>query len=352
MNSVKALARPEILALQAYSSARSLAPGTGILLNANENPWPPADDQGLELNRYPDPQPQELKQSLADLYQIPDDHLLLTRGSDEGIDLLTRAFCRAGHDQVAICPPCFGMYEIAARIQGAAVLNFELDADRDFLPDWRALSTSGAKLVFLCSPNNPTASLLPKKEVLNLCRDLRDRAIVVVDEAYIEFADARSLTDQIAANDNLVILRTLSKAWALAGARLGVLIAQPGIVRLLRKIIAPYPLPKPTVARVSAALSASGRQRMLQQRDQLIQERQRMAMRLQDCPEVISVFPSAANFLLVRVDNAPALMRTAHAHGILLRDQSNQPGLAHCVRISIGAPEQNNALLELMENPA
>ncbi|GAB4191329.1 MAG: histidinol-phosphate transaminase [Wenzhouxiangellaceae bacterium] len=349
MSLVNNLARPEILALQAYSSARSIAPDDGILLNANENPWPPAADNGLALNRYPDPQPPALVQTLAQLYGLRTTQLLLTRGSDEGIDLLVRAFCAAGKDSVAICPPCFGMYEIAARIQGARILRYPLAEATQFAPDFRALAQTQAKLVFLCSPNNPTGNLLSRDRLLDLAVRLDGRALLVIDEAYIEFAETDSMTSLIDEYPNVVVLRTLSKAWAMAGARLGAVAADSEVIALLRKIIPPYPLPKPTVQMALNTLGAANQHRMREQVELLTAERQRMAQRLSRLPVIKTLFPSAANFLLVRVADAPSLVAAARSQGILLRDQSRQPGLHGCVRISIGDPQENDTLLNWLE---
>lgn len=352
---VQALARPEIQALKAYSSARSLADDQGILLNANENPWPPAgvpihtDSQEAALNRYPEPQPQALVARLAEIYQVSAQQLLLTRGSDEGIDLLVRAFCRAGKDAIAICPPCFGMYEIAAQIQAAAVERIPLKQERGFALDIQTLATSSAKLIFLCSPNNPTGNLIPKDDIVQLCRQHAQDAIVVVDEAYIEFSPNSTLINDLDQLPNLVILRTLSKAWALAGARLGVLIAAPAIIRLLRKILPPYPLPKPTVNTVLKALNPESQLAMQARVQQLNQQREQLSQSLLRLPCVKRIYPSAANFLLIHVSDANAIMAAAMAAGIVLRNQSSQVGLENCIRISIGTAEENSALIQCLQ---
>ena len=244
-----ALARPEIRALKPYASARALADAAGILLNANESPWPPAGDEGLALNRYPDPQPAELKQRLADLYGTGTENLLVTRGSDEGIDLLLRVFCRPGTDRVLVCPPCFGMYALSARVQGAEVVEaplVDLGETFDLAPDLEEKS-AGCRIIFLCSPNNPTGNVIDAERVAALAEAQAGEGLVVVDEAYVEFAPETSMLRLLERHPNLVLLRTLSKAHGLAGCRLGSVIAHPEIIGLLRRIIAPYPLPTPTV---------------------------------------------------------------------------------------------------------
>ncbi len=226
--SVLDLARPEIRALKPYSSARMEASGGSVLLNANESPWPAVMAGGIALNRYPDPQPDELIRALADLYGVAPARVLAGRGSDEAIDLLVRLFCRAGQDAVAICPPTFGMYAVSAAIQGAAIVEVPLRGD--FSLDADALLAhvdANVKIVFLCSPNNPTGNLVPLATISHIVATLAGRAIVVVDEAYIEFAGTSSAATLLDRYDNLAVLRTLSKAHALAAARIGVAAGSP-----------------------------------------------------------------------------------------------------------------------------
>jgi len=348
---IAALARPEIRALQPYASARALADSAGILLNANENPFPPTGDPGLGLNRYPDPQPADLKARLAELYGVDPARLLITRGSDEGIDLLIRVFCRAGTDRVLVCPPCFGMYALSARIQGAAVVEARL-IERD--ADWAAPTdlaerAADCRIAFLCSPNNPTGNVLSAGTVTGVAEAMAGTGLVVVDEAYVEFAPGTSVLSMQADFPHLVVLRTLSKAHALAGCRIGTVIADPAVIDLLRRIIAPYPLPTPTV---QAAMTALAPEALAQERAHLATleaEKQRLIRTLDAHPGVKRCWPGQANFVLVRVPDGPSLVRAAAAAGIRLRDQSAQPGLENCVRITIGAPAENDALLEFLE---
>jgi len=217
--SVLDLARADIRAMQPYSSARMEASGGRILLNANESAWLPFGDDGSGCNRYPDPQPAMLVDTLARLYGVKPEQLLVGRGSDEAIDLLVRAFCRAGQDAILIQPPTFGMYSVCARIQGAAVI--EVPLAQDFRLDVDAVlaaMTPAVKLVFVCTPNNPTGQAIAAAEVERLAQALVGRALLVIDEAYVEFADAPSLAALVDRHEHVAILRTLSKAWALAGA--------------------------------------------------------------------------------------------------------------------------------------
>lgn len=349
MNPILALARPDILEMEPYQHARwdpSLE-----RLHANEMPWrAPGDNTLAGLNRYPEPQPQALIARLAELYEVAPENVLAGRGSDEAIDLLVRAFCRAGQDGVVVCPPTFGMYRVAARIQGARVIEAPLTAD-EFALDLPAVISAGqqARLVFLCSPNNPTGRLLDEEMVLEACRQLAANALVVVDEAYVEFATRTSLSRHLSEHPNLVVLRTLSKAWALAGARCGSLLAGADIVDLLRRIIPPYAITAATVDEV-LELTELRQRAVVESRTGIIRrERERVRTGLTASPGVVRVHESDANFLLVRCRDPQQVMRAAAETGLLLRNFSRAPGLEGCVRITIGTPEQNDRLLAAVE---
>ncbi len=350
-----ALARSEILDLKPYEHA-SWEPALERL-HANELPWRLAGDAtAAGLNRYPEPQPRALVERLASLYGVSPAEVLIGRGSDEAIDLVTRAFCRAGEDSVIVCPPTFGMYAVAARIQGAEVVRVPLDAERGFALDERAIleqSARGVKLVYVCSPNNPTGNLASEPVLLHLAEALAGRALLVVDEAYLEFSGAPSLARHVATHPHLVVVRTLSKAHGLAGARCGVLIAVPEIVALLRKIIPPYALTQPTIETVLAALEP-GRLEEARGRVALIRaERERLRDALSGCAGVVRVLPSVANFLLVEFRDASAAFARARAVGLLVRDVRSQPGLGRHLRITVGTPEQNARLVAgLARGPA
>ena len=348
--SVLELARPEIRAMQPYSSARMEASGGKIMLNANESAWAPPGDHELSCNRYPDPQPRELVDALAALYGVRAGQVLVGRGSDEAIDLLVRAFCRAGEDAIAIQPPTFGMYAVCARIQNAAVLEIPL-AD-DFTLDVDAVLaalTSAVKLVFVCTPNNPTGQLVTSVQVERLAQALAGRALLVVDEAYIEFADATSVAPLLDRYDNLAVLRTLSKAWALAGVRIGTLLANEEVIALLRRILAPYPLPRPCVALTLEALSAAGQAEARQHLATVRAERGRMAEALAALPGVRAVLPSQANFLAVRFDDAGAVYQRLLDAGIVVRDVRRYPNLGDALRITIGTVEENDRVLAVLK---
>jgi len=345
VEAVLALARPDILELQPYRHA-SWDPSLERM-HANEMPWrAQGDNTAAGLNRYPEPQPRALVDRVSQLYDVPARNLLVGRGSDEAIDLLVRAFCGAGQDRVVITPPTFGFYGVAARIQGAEVVEVPLLRD-GFDLDTAAVIEAGrsAKIVFLCSPNNPTGNLLDPDAMLAVAGELAGRSVVCVDEAYLEFTDRASLTARIGDLPNLVVLRTLSKAYALAGARLGTLIAAEAIVALLRRAIPPYALPAPTVEHVLALTEAPQRAMAEDRIRTLRRERDAMRERLEPMASVARVFPSDANFLLVEFRDARRALEAGKAAGLLVRDFSSAPGLDNCLRISIGTPAQNERLL-------
>jgi histidinol-phosphate aminotransferase len=274
--------------------------------------------------------------------------VLVTRGSDEAIDLLTRAFCRAGTDQVLVSPPTFGMYAVAARVQGAGVLRVPLNQARDFQYDVvaaLAACTPTVKLVYVCSPNNPTGNLIPEDAILHLASKLAGRALVVVDEAYIEFAGAPSCARHLAAYPWLVVLRTLSKAYGLAGARCGVVLAHAEIIALLRRIVEPYNLSQLSVEAVLRALEPAA-VAITRDRVALIRsEREQLAAALSKSEAVTRVCPSAANFLLVEFAQPQLAFEQARAAGLLVRDVRRQPGLDRALRLTVGTPEQNQRLI-------
>jgi histidinol-phosphate aminotransferase len=345
------LARPDILELQPYQHA-TWDPSLERL-HANEMPWrAQGDNTRAGLNRYPEPQPQALVERMAELYDAPPGRVLVGRGSDEAIDLLARAFCRAGQDSVVITPPTFGFYKVAARIQGAGVLEAPLRPD-GFTLDTDAVVRAGraAKLVFLCSPNNPTGNLLDESSMLAVCRELAGRALVVVDEAYLEFSGRGSLASHVDDTPNLVVLRTLSKAYALAGARLGTLIAHEEIVGLLKRIIPPYAIPSSTIEHVLALTEAPQRAQSAARIRTLLEERERMRQRLGRSSHVVRVFASDANFLLVECREPRHFLEAGKRAGLLVRDFSAAPSLTSCLRVSMGTPEQNARLLDAVESP-
>lgn len=351
MSWVTELARPEIVALKAYEHA--VWEPELERLHANELPWRSFADESLAgLNRYPEPQPQALVERLASLYGVAPQSVLVGRGSDEAIDLLVRGFCRAGQDSVVICPPTFGMYCVAARIQGADVVTVPLRAEADFALDERAVLDKCApnvKLVFLCSPNNPTGTLLSEDAIVGLTRALEGRAMVVVDEAYIEFSGAQSLARRISDLPHLAVLRTLSKAYALAGARCGTLIADPEVVKLLRKVIPPYAIAQLSMEAVLKVLEPAQLAVSKERLATIVSERERLLAAFAKLPNITRAWPSAANFILAEFADSPLALARARGAHLLIRDVRGYPGLGRCLRITVGSPEQNNRLLEALQ---
>jgi histidinol-phosphate aminotransferase len=347
MNAVTTLARPEIVTLKPYSHAAWLPSLTR--LHANEAPWRPADDTtAAGLNRYPEPQPRALIERLAQLYGVADSRVLATRGSDEAIDLLSRIYLRAGVDAILQCTPTFGMYQVAARIQGAQVVEVPLDRSRGWAVDPERLLAAwrpNIKLVYLCTPNNPTANLLDSAALEAICTALDGKAIVVIDEAYVEWSRSASLTRWLDRFSTLAILRTLSKAHALAGARIGTLLAHPALIELAKRVIPPYSLAQPTVEAALRALDplelAAGQRRI----EELLSEREYLARGLAASPWVERVWPSDANFLLIDCRDADRFMNAALSGGMIVRDLRAHALLPRSLRVSVGTRAHNDALL-------
>ena len=358
MNSPLRLAREDLRAFAGYRCARAEPLAGEVWLNANEAAWPNAADPAGAARRYPEPQPAALRAALAALYGVRPDQLLVGRGSDEGIDLLVRAFCAPGRDAVLTTPPVFGMYAVSARLQGAPLVEVPLVDDPDdrrggFRADLEAVAAAAearaVRLVFLCSPGNPAGGVLARDEVLALARRLARQALVVVDEAYVEFADAGSLAPDVALQRNLVVLRTLSKAHALAAARIGCVIADPDVVSLLGRCQAPYPVPAPCAALALAAL-APGAIAATGERVALVRaERARVADALRGLPGVVRrVYPSQANFLLARFDDAGSAFARLLGEGVVVRDQRAAPQLDDALRITVGTPRDNDRMLSAL----
>ncbi|MDC7805473.1 histidinol-phosphate transaminase [Luteimonas sp BLCC-B24] len=354
MSGVRDLVREDLRDFAGYASARTQRLEGDVWLNANESPLANPGDAEGRCRRYPSPQPPELQARLAEVYGVEVEQLLIGRGSDEAIDLLVRALCVPGRDAVLATPPVFGMYAVSARLQGAAFVEVPLiDGPDGFAVDVAAVRNAAlarsAKLVFLCSPSNPTGGLVPLAEIDHLADALSGRAIVVVDEAYIEFADAASATTLLAAHQNLVVLRTLSKAHALAAARIGVAIGHPDLIGVLRRCQAPYPVPTPCADLALAGLSPDALALTQARVTETIAERDALAAALTTAPGVRRVYPSAGNYLLVRFVDADRAFAALLSAGIVVRDQRAAPQLGDALRISLGTPAQNARVLSALQ---
>ena len=340
MTLARRLAPPEILALPACDIAGPPVPGT-IRLDANENPFASLVTGQLDINRYPEPQPAALRQRLADLYGVAPASLWVARGSDDAIDLLIRAFCRPAIDSIAIVEPTFSAYAQFARIQGAAIITARLAEDYVFDVDavLAAVATAAPKLLFLCTPNNPTGTTIDPADIRRLAAALPN-TLVVIDEAYGEFADTPSFAGE--ASGNIVVLRTLSKAYGLAGARIGCAIAAPEIIDLMARASPPYPLPTPSIA---AALDALGPERMpvhAARIERILADRELLAERLSTVTGVERV-RTGGNFLFIEVADPADLARRLAVAAVRVRFRPNAaPG---GVRITVGTEAENAALL-------
>lgn len=339
--------RPNIKKLTPYSSARDEFSGVAeIYLDANENAL--GSIGSADNHRYPDPMQKELKEGLAKLEDINPANIFLGVGSDEIIDLLIRAFCFPGRDKTLIMPPTFGMYEVSSQINDIEVLSVPLKSDFSVDEEavWSAIRDEKLKLIFFCTPNNPSGSLVNPDFILQIARNFR--GLVVVDEAYADFAETVSLTKYHDQYPNLVILKTFSKAWGLAAIRLGMGFMSESIVKILNKIKQPGNISTPTQLLALQALDfVEEKQKKV---DLIVAERNQLAIELTKLSYVETVFPSQANFLLVRFNQARAVYSYLAQNQIITRDRSKTPGCENCLRITIGTPAENRKLLKELKS--
>lgn len=337
MNKIASWVRPNIRNLAPYSTARDEAQGCPeVFLDANESPYP-----GLGYNRYPDPRQKTLKARVSALKGLSVEHIFLGNGSDEAIDLLFRIFCTPGQDNVVAIVPSYGMYTVAADINDVAVRGVPLGPDFSLpVSELLAAADSHTKLLFLCSPNNPSGNAFPTEEMLMLVKKFP--GMVVVDEAYADFSAKGSLRSRVLEYPNLVVLQTFSKAYGMAGLRLGMAFADACVIELMNRVKYPYNLSQATQELALQALEALKEQEIAE----ILVQRERLAKALPAFPFVERVYPSDANFLLVRVEDADALYAHLLADAIIVRNRSRVPGCAGCLRLTIGTPEENDRLLQ------
>lgn len=342
MNSLENLLRPNIRALIPYSSARDDFKGTAhIRLDANENPY---NREGL--NRYPDPYQSILKKRISAVKSVPTENIFLGNGSDEAIDLLIRAFCRPGIDKVLTFIPTYGMYKVSAAINDVEVI--EVPLNDDFQPDtdaaWKHIRGKNVKIGFLCSPNNPTGNLMDSARVMDLLKHFD--GITVIDEAYIDFADAESWSQRLEEFPRLVVLQTLSKAYGLAGIRLGMAFASREMVSVLNRIKPPYNVSALTQAEALNQLKDRGS--MVKEVKVLVRERQKLSEILACLPIFTAIHPSDANFVLAISPRADEIYKRLSAKGVLIRNRSSL--LPGALRITVGTPEENDQLIAMLRN--
>ncbi|XAW88732.1 histidinol-phosphate transaminase [Vibrio sp. CDRSL-10 TSBA] len=340
------LARKQVQALTPYMSARRIGGSGDVWLNANESPFDNEYKTDFtRLNRYSDCQPPALIEAYAAYAGVKGNQVLTSRGADEGIELLIRAFCEPNEDAILYCPPTYGMYAISAETIGVERKVVPLTAEWQLDLDAIEANLDNVKLVFVCSPNNPTGNLVNRADIVKLLDMTKDRAIVVMDEAYIDFCPEASTVDLLAQYSNLAILRTLSKAFALAGLRCGFTLANEELINVLLKVIAPYPVPVPVADIAVQALSEAGLARAKFQVLDLNANRAYLQVGLQMI-EGITVFEGWGNYLLVKFPDGDALFKAAWDHGIILR---NSP-IENCVRISVGNREECEKTVAFIRN--
>lgn len=344
--SVLDIIRPELQTIDAYTPKGDNIP---CRLHNNELPWSPLADYSMTLNNYPDRENQGVLQDmLARNYQIRPSQLLITRGSDDGIDLLMRLFLSEGKNSILQCPPTFPMYAFYAQLQNARIINCPLDETNGFTLSTEALFSAwkpDCKLIMLCQPNNPTGNLLDLATIARICTQFTDQSVVIVDEAYIEFAETESATTLLSQFENLVILRTLSKAYGLAGLRLGCVIADESIINTIKKIMSPYYLPSPVTALAIRALNdnswfETSIKKIILSREKLIHTLKKSAL-------INTVYPGRGNFVLIKSCKAAELAVYFSANGVAVR--SFGP-MSPMLRITVGTDSQNQQLMTLLEN--
>ena len=365
MSDIKHLARETVQALTPYLSARRIGGNGDVWLNANEAP--DCSEYQLDssnLNRYPEFQPPALIAAYANYASnhgaiINTDQLLTTRGADESIEVLIRTFCEPSSattagDSILICPPTYGMYAISAETCGVQVDQVALDVD--FNVDYNAVEqavnaeNSQVKIVFLCAPNNPTGNMLDKSKLVKLLYATKGKALIVADEAYIEFCPELSQADLISSHENLVITRTLSKAFALASIRCGFTIAQSSVIEMLSKVIAPYPVPDPVAQIATQALSSQGLEVMRERVAILNNNRMVLANSLQQLDCVAEIFPATGNFVLARFNDSKIVWQAFSENGIIMRDFASKERLENCIRITIGNVEEMQKTLKTLNS--
>ncbi|OMP30714.1 histidinol-phosphate transaminase [Mangrovimonas sp. DI 80] len=344
MIDIKKLARPNVMALKPYTSARDdfkEMNANYVFLDANENPF----NNGL--NRYPDPQQNKLKEILSELKQVSKEQILLGNGSDEVLDLIFRVFCEPNKDSIAILPPTYGMYEVLANVN--AVKTIKIMLTEDFQPNVEGILNAvdnTAKLLFLCSPNNPTANSFKASAIEELIQSFQ--GLVIIDEAYIDFSTQESWLSRLGDFPNLIVTQTLSKAYGLAGIRLGICYASKEIIALLNKIKPPYNINELTQQKALTQL-----QKAPQVQDEvssILEQRELLQKELENIPYIEYIYPSDANFLLLKVDHANKRYEQLVTKGIVVRNRSKEPLCDNCLRITVGNSKENQILIQTLKN--
>lgn len=338
---LKQIVRPNIYNMKPYSSARDDFKGNAsIFLDANENPY------RKEYNRYPDPRQQKIKDRLSEIKKIASDNIFLGNGSDEAIDLIFRIFCEPSIDNVIISEPTYGMYEVCANINNVAIKRVLLNTD--FSLNTSAILNAvdkNTKVIFICSPNNPTANLFDTSEVTKILKNFQ--GIVVIDEAYIDFSTKESWIKMIDEYPNLIVIQTLSKAWGLAAIRLGMAFSTKEIIDLFNKVKYPYNINELTQEYALTQLSKLDEKESWV--NELVNQRNILKKELQEISFIKKVYPSDANYLLIKVDDASLRYEQLASKGIIVRNRNTMPLCANCLRITIGTEKENDQLLSVLK---
>ena len=337
---IQDLIRPTIKALKPYSSARDEFQGNSddmVFLDANENPF----ENGV--NRYPDPQQRTLKSLLSKIKGVPQQSILLGNGSDEVLDLIYRTFCEPNQDNIITLPPTYGMYNVLANINAIEIKSVQLDAD--FQPKFDKIlniANANSKLLFLCSPNNPTGNSFEAKSIEKLIKAFK--GIVVIDEAYIDFSNEESWASRLMEYPNLIVTQTLSKAYGMAGIRLGICYASEEIISVLNRIKPPYNVN--ALTQLKAILQLEQPELTQQQVANILQERDLLITKLESVDYISKIYPSDANFVLAKVDDATKRYNQLIKKGIVIRNRTTQPGCENCLRFTVGTPAENEKLIK------
>ncbi|MEP6904126.1 MAG: histidinol-phosphate transaminase [Actinomycetota bacterium] len=340
------LIRENIKRLTPYSSARKEFSGAArIFLDANENSF--GSPLPVNYNRYPDPQQSKIKEKVAAIKNIKPSEIFIGNGSDEAIDLLFRIFCRPAEDNVLICPPTYGMYQVSADINDVLIkrANLTMDFQLDFQAIEKAIDAN-TKLLFICSPNNPTGNSFGREGILKLAKKFG--GIIVIDEAYIHFSKQQSLLAEINDFPNLVVLQTFSKAWGLAGLRVGLAFANEEIVKLFNKVKPPYNISQ--IAQEAILDALENREKVKKTIAEIIFERQKLSKKLREFSFVKQIYPSDANFILVKTTDAEKIYAFLLDEKIVVRNRNSVELCEGCLRITVGAPGENKILLNSLKN--
>lgn len=344
------LVRNNILNLKPYQSARQLTTTGKIWLNANEYPIAPHYKfHHIQMHRYPVCQPKKVIKYYAKYVGIQSNQILVSRGADESIELLMKVFCDPGKDYIIFCPPTYGMYKTSAEILG---IHYKaIPKKKDWQLDLLTIQSQlhNVKLIYICHPNNPTGNIIHLNSLKKLLEIIHNRALLISDEAYVDFHPQASLVQWLATYPNLIILRTLSKAFALAGLRCGFTLAHPNIIKLLKKVIAPYPLPLPVIDIAEQALSPKGIQYTKNRINIINNNRDILITGLKKCPCVQKIFNSITNYVLVQFDPKYQVFNALLHQGVILRNQHNQPGLMHCLRITVGTYDECQYVISILK---